>query len=95
MQTGSEYSTATPRIALMESSMPVCWISSSARLPVCARPAQMPTPSSSLQTRISRGLVIFSSGASKPAAVVMSGTETTNSIPLSLICLMIFAPESP
>ncbi len=33
MQTGSEYSTATPRIALIESSMPVCWISSSARRP--------------------------------------------------------------
>ena len=55
----------------------------------------MPTPSSSLQTRISRGLVIFSSGASRPAAVVMSGTETTNSMPLSLSCLMMFAPERP
>ena len=59
MQIGSEYSTATPRIALMESSMPVCWISSSARLPVWARPAQMPTPSSSLQMRTSRGSVRF------------------------------------
>ena len=34
MQIGSEYSTATPRMALIELSMPVCWISSSARLPV-------------------------------------------------------------
>ena len=32
MQIGSEYSMATPRIALIESSRPVCWISSSARL---------------------------------------------------------------
>ena len=55
MQIGSEYSTATPRMALIESSRPVCWISSSARLSQCARPAQMPTPSSSLQMRMSRG----------------------------------------
>ncbi len=33
MQIGSAYSTATPRIALIESSMPVCWISSSERRP--------------------------------------------------------------
>ena len=52
MQIGRLYSTALPRMALMESSRPVCWISSSPRLPVNDRPAQMPTPSSSLQTRM-------------------------------------------
>ena len=55
MQIGRLYSTAMPRMALMESSRPVCWISSSPRLPVYDRPAQMPTPSSSLQMRMSRG----------------------------------------
>ena len=41
MQIGRLYSTATPRMALMESSRPVCWISSSPRLPVNDRPAQI------------------------------------------------------
>ena len=34
MQIGNEYSIATPRIALMESNMPVCWIRSSDRCPL-------------------------------------------------------------
>ena len=41
MQIGRLYSTALPRMALMELSRPVCWISSSPRLPVNDRPAQI------------------------------------------------------
>ena len=85
MQIGSLYSTALPRMALMELSRPVCWISSSPRLPVNDRPAQMPTPSSSLQMRISRGSLSLASGRSRPSLVVMSGTEMTNWMPLALI----------
>src|SRR4051812_4773707 len=54
----------------------------------------MPTPSSSLQTRTSRGLELAASGLSRPSLVVMSGTETTNETPLALISRMIFAPGS-
>ena len=55
----------------------------------------MPTPSSSLQTRMNRGSAILASGRSRPSLVVMSGTETTNWMPLALISRMIFWPERP
>src|SRR5215475_9377620 len=95
MQIGSAYSTATPRMALIESSMPVCWMSRSARLLQWARPAQIPTPSSSLQMRISFGLPAWASGRSRPSLVVMSGTETTNSMLLARISRMMLLPRSP
>ena len=68
MHTGRLYSTALPRMALMESSRPVCWINKSPRLPVNDSPEQMPTPSSSLQTRMNRGSVSLASGRSRPTA---------------------------
>ena len=44
MQIGSAYSTATPRIALIESSMPVCWIRSSDAPPAIGEPGADPDP---------------------------------------------------
>src|SRR6187399_2547268 len=82
-------------MALIESSKPVCWISRRPRLPVNDRPAQIATPSPSLQMRMSRGSVSLASGRSRPSLVVMSGTEMTNWIPLALISRMILSPESP
>src|SRR6266849_1338505 len=93
MQIGRAYSTATPRTALMESRRPVCWISNRDRRPVYDRPAQMPTPSSSLQTRMRRGAAACESGRSRPSLVVMSGTERTNSIRLALISAMMLLPR--
>ena len=54
MQIGWAYSTATPRIALMESRKPVCWMRLSARLSQYESPDAMPMHSSSLHTRMRR-----------------------------------------
>ena len=81
MQTGSLYSHPAARSAFRESSRPVYWISSSARLSQKDKAAQIDTPSSSLHTRTRRKRLSVTIGHSKPWLVVMSGTETMNSTP--------------
>src|SRR5439155_26537222 len=94
MQIGCRYSTATPRMALMESRKPVDWISVSARLSQYERPEAMPMHSSSLQTRMSLNAGSREIGRSSPPLVTMSGTERMNSTPLALIAAMMVEPLS-
>src|SRR5262249_23255218 len=85
MQMGWRYSTATPRMALMESRKPVYWMSVKARLSQYERPEAMPMHSSSLQTRMSLNAGSREMGHSRPPLVTISGTERMNSTPLALI----------
>src|SRR6266516_2874846 len=94
MQIGWRYSTATPRMALMESRKPVDWISVSARLSQYERPEAMPMHSSSLQTRMGLNAGSREMGRSSPPLVTMSGTERMNSTPLALRAAMMLEPLS-
>src|SRR5215831_8626860 len=94
MQIGWRYSTATPRMALMESRKPVYWMSVNARLSEYERPEAMPMHSSSLQTRMSLNAESREMGRSRPPLVTISGTERMNSTPLALIAAMMDEPLS-
>src|SRR5215471_2156299 len=94
MQIGWRYSTATPRMALMESRKPVYWMSDSARLSQYERPEAMPMHSSSLHTRMSLNAGSREMGRSRPPLVTISGTERMNSTPLALIAAMMDEPLS-
>src|SRR6516165_4355555 len=94
MQIGWRYSTAMPRMALMESRKPAYWMSVNARLSQYERPEAMPMHSSSLHTRMSLNAGSREMGRSRPPLVTISGTERMNSTPLALIAAMIDEPLS-
>src|SRR5438132_1938511 len=94
MQIGWRYSTAMPRMALMESRKPVYWMSVNARLSQYERPEAMPMHSSSLHTRMSLNAGSREMGRSRPPLVTISGTERMNSTPLALIAAMMDEPLS-